>query len=121
MIGHSNPVQSLASLTLNQGKPDEKLYLFSGSSQTNCSIKVWDVNTGTCLKTFKGHSQTISCILVLTPDLIASSSYDCSIKIWSIKLGTVQYTLNQHTLAILNLSHLQKKKKKKKKLNTQAF
>jgi len=53
-------------------------------------IKIWDINTEKCLKTFieeyKGvHSRSVSCLIKLNKNHLVSCNSDDSISIWSIK------------------------------------
>ena len=48
------------------------------------SIKIWDLITGNCIITLKGHSNNVSRLIKINKYQIASSSWDNSIKIWDI-------------------------------------
>lgn len=79
LVGHTNWVVSLA-------------FSYDGSilvsSSTDCTVKLWDVNTGECLQTLQGHSNGVFSV-AFTPDarIIASGSDDCSIRLWSVSTG----------------------------------
>ena len=47
------------------------------------TIKIWDANTGACLKTLEGHTDEVYSV-AYSPDgtKIISCSYDTTIKIW---------------------------------------
>ncbi|MEE0961888.1 MAG: hypothetical protein U0L54_05005, partial [Bacteroidales bacterium] len=55
--------------------------IISGSNDK--TIKIWDANTGECLKTLEGHSQPVYSVSY-SPDgtKIISGSFDNTIKIW---------------------------------------
>ena len=46
---------------------------------------MWDVATGKCVATLKGHSYGVQCVTVC-PDgrRIVSTSHDCTIKVWGV-------------------------------------
>ena len=77
--GHTNWVVSLA-------------FSYDGSilasSSTDCTVKLWDVNTSQCLQTLQGHSQGVWSVAFTQCDRsIASGSDDCSIRLWSVRSG----------------------------------
>jgi len=61
--------------------------LASGSSADENSIKIWDFHTGMCLRTLIGHKNTISALIAVNEEILASSSYDFTVKIWKWKIG----------------------------------
>ncbi|MDJ0568336.1 MAG: NB-ARC domain-containing protein [Pleurocapsa sp. MO_192.B19] len=68
--------------------PNNKL-LASGSLDHD--LKIWDVSTGECLQTFKGHQQWIWSV-AFSPDgrLIASGSDDDTVRVWNLATGECQ-------------------------------
>ena len=66
------------------------LYLASGTwwerGMDKMAIRIWDVNTGENIHSFKGHSTDIQS-LTFSPDgtLLASGSYDGTILLWDLK------------------------------------
>ncbi|MDJ0692443.1 MAG: WD40 repeat domain-containing protein [Xenococcaceae cyanobacterium MO_188.B32] len=60
--------------------------LASGSNDS--TIKLWDVNTGDCLRVLTGHGDSVN-DLVFSPDgeTLASSSDDSTIKLWDVATG----------------------------------
>ena len=48
------------------------------------SIKIWDVITGNCLKTLKGHSDWVNFLVKINENTIASASKDKTIRIWDL-------------------------------------
>ena len=60
------------------------------SGSWDCTIKIWDANTGQCLKTLMGHSGNVLSV-AYSPDgtKIISGSYDKTIKIWECKHRTM--------------------------------
>jgi WD40 repeat protein len=60
-------------------------HVLSGSSDK--TIKLWDMNTCECIKTFMGHSGPVTTIIKLSHpnnNLIASGSFDKTIRIWNL-------------------------------------
>lgn len=57
--------------------------------------KVWNMNTGECVRNLIGHLHTIVCLVHVRSRLnvIASGSYDKTIKVWNIQTGACLQTL----------------------------
>ena len=72
LTSHFNSVCCLLKLNSKQ---------IASSSKDN-SIKIWDIYTGVCLITLKGHTKEIRYLIKLSNNQIASGSYDNTIKIW---------------------------------------
>jgi WD40 repeat protein len=72
--GHSNYVNSVAY------SPDGSKIISSSNDDT---VKIWDANTGQCLKTLEGHIETVNSV-AFSPDgtKIISGSDDKTVKIW---------------------------------------
>ncbi|WP_242060045.1 NB-ARC domain-containing protein [Oscillatoria sp. FACHB-1407] len=70
--------------------------LASGSSDH--TIKLWDLATGQCLQTLRGHTSRVWSV-VFSPDgkTLASSSDDHTIKLWDVSLGQCRQTLHGHS------------------------
>lgn len=70
--------------------------LASGSDDR--TIKLWDVRTGECLKTFWGHTDWVQAI-AFSPDgqTLVSGSCDNTIKLWDLRSGECLQTLTEHT------------------------
>ena len=56
------------------------------------TIKIWNLDTYECTKTFKEHFSTVYCIISLSLNQFASRSKDKSIKIWNLS-GVVSKTI----------------------------
>ncbi len=73
------------------------------SSSWDCQIKVWEIATGKCIRTLKGHTSVIYC-LEMCGDILLSGSVDKSIKCWSLTpKGTCLRTLNGHTAGVTDI------------------
>uniref|UniRef100_A0A7S4A1M8 Uncharacterized protein n=1 Tax=Pelagomonas calceolata TaxID=35677 RepID=A0A7S4A1M8_9STRA len=62
------------------------------------TLKVWDVATGECVATLKGHSSDVSSVAVF-PDgrRVVSGSWDNTLKVWGIETGKCVATLEGHS------------------------
>jgi WD40 repeat protein len=69
--------------------------LASGSEDT--TVKIWDVNTGNCLKTLLGHKDRVRSV-AFSPDgrELASSGDDGTVRIWNLATGNCLAVLNGH-------------------------
>ena len=87
----------------NSPRVNISLQVATGSFDKTC--KLWDVATGSCFHTFKGHTAEIVC-LAFNPQstLLASGSMDRAAKIWEIESGKELGTLEGHTSEIICVS-----------------
>ncbi|VDP20227.1 unnamed protein product [Echinostoma caproni] len=71
---------------------------FLCSSSDDKTLKLWDLTTGKCLKTLKGHSNyAFCCNFNPQSNLIVSGSFDESVKLWDVKTGRCIRTLPAHS------------------------
>jgi WD40 repeat protein len=56
------------------------------SGERYATVKLWDLETGALIHTFKGHANTITDVAV-TPDgrHAVSGSYDRTVRLWDIE------------------------------------
>ena len=59
--------------------------LASGSSDE--SIKIWNIDTGECIRTLTGHTNSVYSLQLLANNKLASGSSDATIKIWNVDTG----------------------------------
>ena len=56
--------------------------LVSGSEDK--TIKIWDLESGNCIKTLQGHTNIVRCIKLLPSGELVSSSDDNTINVWDL-------------------------------------
>ena len=71
--------------------------LASGSYDPDTLIKLWDIHSSQCLKTWKGNAKGVTS-LVFSPDgaTLASGGLDETIKLWDVHTGECLRTLEGH-------------------------
>ena len=68
------------------------------SSSEDSTIKIWDFDTGECLKTLEDHQNEVTCILIIPNDKFISGSYDNTIKIWDLNSYECLNTLTNESV-----------------------
>jgi WD40 repeat protein len=66
-------------------------------------IKIWDMDSGTCLKVLHGHSGWVTSLLMYDNKLI-SASEDSTVRLWDIETGSCIKTLEGHSGKVTSLS-----------------
>jgi len=85
--GHTRPVLDLLLLE------DGKTLVSAGQDKT---IRVWDWESETCLRTFHhGHTSSVKKIVMIDDSIIASLSIDRFIQIWDFKSGECLKTIDE--------------------------
>ena len=86
--GHISSVSSVAY------SPDGKTCI-SGSGDR--SLKLWDISTGACIRTFLGHDHFVRSV-AYSPDgkTCLSASWDSTLKLWDISSGSSIMTFTGH-------------------------
>ncbi|MBI4657388.1 MAG: TIR domain-containing protein [Verrucomicrobia bacterium] len=95
-LGHSNEVWSVAF-------SPEGTRLVSGSWDN--SVRLWDVESGACLRVLMGHSNAVWSV-VFSPDgtRLASGSWDNSVRLWDTESGACLRVLTGHSHGILSVA-----------------
>jgi len=68
------------------------------SASADNMLNVWDLESGTCLRTLIGHTDQVNAV-ALTPDgcCAVSASTDKTLKVWDLNSGTCLHTLIGHS------------------------
>ncbi len=67
--------------------------LVSGSGDKD--IRVWDVVSGSCLATLKGHTDAVNDLALRGP-ILASASYDTTVRLWYLKTHQCLQVIKGH-------------------------
>ena len=88
LSGHTGRVHSLTFSS-------DETFLVSGSG--DCTINLWDIQTGGVIKTFHGHIWSVWSVSI-SPDctMIASGSFDCTIRLWDTQTGECCHIIDGH-------------------------
>uniref|UniRef100_A0A914HKE5 F-box domain-containing protein n=1 Tax=Globodera rostochiensis TaxID=31243 RepID=A0A914HKE5_GLORO len=77
-----------------------KNILVTGSR--DCSIKIWDIVEGKCIRTLYGHLAAVRCVK-FDGFLIVSGAYDNNIHVWNAADGSLAHVLEGHTDRVYSL------------------
>ncbi len=88
LTGHDKPIYSLK--LLNE--------IILASCSNDKAIKLWDITSGQKLRTLRGHTDLVHCLILLDDEIkLASCSADSTIKLWNITNVCELKTLTGHT------------------------
>jgi WD40 repeat protein len=95
-------------LTLNGHQDDVySIISFESDKIISCSkdktIKIWNVDTGQCLKTLIAHSLAVNTIFLLANNKLASGSSDKTVKIWNLDTYICDITLEDYNSPVFSL------------------
>eukprot|EP00602_Paraphysomonas_sp_CaronLab_P008849 CAMPEP_0185018994 /NCGR_PEP_ID=MMETSP1103-20130426/1630_1 /TAXON_ID=36769 /ORGANISM="Paraphysomonas bandaiensis, Strain Caron Lab Isolate" /LENGTH=568 /DNA_ID=CAMNT_0027549057 /DNA_START=204 /DNA_END=1910 /DNA_ORIENTATION=+ len=76
--GHGGPVWAV-------DYHEDTRSLISGSYDQ--TIKVWDISTGQCRRTLRGHAGWVSSLSVLRGGRVVSASWDATLRVWNPETG----------------------------------
>ncbi len=75
------------------------------TSSHDQTAKLWDINTGQCLKTLQGHKHWVwSVAWSRDGQTLVTASYDQTIRLWDIKTGQCLKTLHGHTSSVMSVA-----------------
>lgn len=67
------------------------------SASTDRTLKLWDIESGKCIRTFEGHTDVvIAATFSVDGEKVISVSEDCSIKTWDINTGLCISSVTWH-------------------------
>ena len=92
--GHTSPVTQIAVV-------DHKRFI---SSSWDTTVRMWDADTGACLRTFRGHRDWVHAISVLDRRHFISGSDDRTIKLWNVDSEECVRTFEGHSSFVKALS-----------------
>ena len=77
--------------------------LLASAAEDN-TIKLWNLETGSCLQTLHGHQYWVKAI-AFSPNgqILASGSFDSAVKIWDWQTGECLRTLLGHNSVVTSL------------------
>jgi WD40 repeat protein/serine/threonine protein kinase len=65
------------------------------------TLKLWDIETGQCLRTFTGHENSVESVCMSVDGRLAlSGSYDKTLRLWDIETGQCLRTFTGHTSSV---------------------
>jgi WD40 repeat protein len=79
---------------------DDRNMVVSGSYDS--SVKTWDMTTGKCLNTLRGHGNWVICLQTVADRLVTGSS-DKTLKMWDLEKNECMLTLQGHTHSVICL------------------
>ncbi|KAK3374933.1 dehydrogenase E1 component-domain-containing protein [Podospora didyma] len=63
-------------------------------------VRVWDLTTGVCLHTLRGHTSTVRCLKMSDANTAISGSRDTTLRVWDIKTGLCRNVLVGHQASV---------------------
>jgi WD40 repeat protein len=90
-----NLLPSFSSNDSTTSSPATKNNLLISGATDKC-IKIWNMDTGDCVKTLEGHESSITAIKATSNQFLISASDDHAIKIWNLKNDQCIQTLSNH-------------------------
>lgn len=72
------------------------------SGSRDATLRVWDINDGTCLHILVGHLAAVRCVQY-DGKLVVSGAYDYQVKVWNPERQECLHTLQGHTNRVYSL------------------
>ncbi|KAK5663992.1 hypothetical protein OQA88_205 [Cercophora sp. LCS_1] len=63
-------------------------------------VRVWDLRTGACLHTLRGHTSTVRCLKMSDANTAISGSRDTTLRVWDIRTGHCKNVLVGHQASV---------------------
>ncbi|KAI1868227.1 hypothetical protein JX265_007050 [Neoarthrinium moseri] len=63
-------------------------------------VRVWDMKTGNCLHTLRGHTSTVRCLKMSDANTAISGSRDTTLRVWDIRQGVCRNVLVGHQASV---------------------
>ncbi|KAM7205082.1 dehydrogenase E1 component domain containing protein [Rhypophila sp. PSN 637] len=63
-------------------------------------VRVWDLTTGACLHTLRGHTSTVRCLKMSDSTTAISGSRDTTLRVWDITTGLCKNVLVGHQASV---------------------
>lgn len=66
------------------------------SASTDRTVRLWDLETGECVRVLEGHYGAVESVCMVTERLLVSGSTDTTVKVWDVCTGECVHTLTEH-------------------------
>lgn len=63
-------------------------------------VRVWDLKTGRCIHTLRGHTSTVRCLKMADENTAISGSRDTTLRVWDIRTGLCRNVLVGHQSSV---------------------
>ncbi|KAH7349449.1 dehydrogenase E1 component-domain-containing protein [Plectosphaerella cucumerina] len=63
-------------------------------------VRVWDLTTGACIHTLRGHTSTVRCLKMSDENTAISGSRDTTLRVWDIRNGVCRHVLVGHGASV---------------------
>lgn len=107
-------ITSISMKTIQNGVavfPGNEYIATGGGTLMDSTVKIWNLKTKECLRTYQGHSRPISTIKIFREGSnFITCSFDTTAKIWSLEKEKAERTFSEHTLPVNNIALAPKEK-----------
>ena len=102
--GHTTYIRSVAIASNGRfavsGAGEEWFSIREGNSEPleeKCAVRLWDLESGTCLAVLRGHSGTVHSVAIDADGRLAvSGSSDHTVRVWDLRTQTEQNVFTEH-------------------------
>jgi len=99
LVGHTHEIKTI--LTLNNS-----FECALASCSKDCTIRIWDIESGLCKAILTGHTKPIKDIRLFRNDKIISVSSDRTLKIWNTETYNCEQTLSTGSIVCHNDNYI---------------